>query len=605
MIGKTIGRYYIVEQLGEGGMAEVFRARDLRLERDVAFKMIRLDRVTAPRFVQRFEREARALAQLVHPHIVRVNDYGEEAGVHYLVMDYIPGGTLKHRFDGPVPADVAARLLAPIARALDYAHGQGVLHRDVKPANILLTTSGLPLLSDFGIAKIVQEAHQQDPSLTASGLGLGTPEYTAPEQWIGRVDARSDVYSLGVVFFELVTGRRPYSADTPAGVLVKQATEPLPRPRSLRPDLPERVEQVLLKALARDPDDRYATMGAFALELESLDLHSGRDPEPAAPSTWVSSPSGDVTTPTLTVAADTQATPEPRARRARFIWPVVGMIAVLALSVAALWQQQNQATAGTATAIAVAAVRASDQTQTAFAAQGQATSVAATQHAVAGATDGARTQAVSAALSQTAQAARESSRTAQALATDAALATGTAEAQAAATSVIAASRTALALIQPPCREILVNTRVWQGALTRACLPEARGAGTLALEIAAADWSIVEVYSALIAVEPNRTYEVAYWIRTDLEVNGADLYGRVVAAQYSATAQETQPVTDSRLDTGFGLGASVGGVTPWTYQTYVFTTLPDAAFVRLRGLLGGPVGTARGKMWLQAVRLTAR
>ena len=337
MIGRTFGRYHILEQLGSGGMAEVYRARDLRLEREVAFKIIRLDRLQDPDFVRRFQREARALAQLVHPHIVRVNDFGEEEGLPYLVMDYLPGGTLKHRLGrryGPVEA---ARLLAPIARALAYAHSRGIVHRDVKPANILLTASDNPMLTDFGIAKIVHDT-VTTTSLTAEGMGVGTPEYTAPEQWTGGAEPRSDEYALGVVFYELVTGRRPYTADTPAGVLLKQATEPLPRPRSLAPALPESDEQVLLKALARDPVDRYPTLDVFAEELERI----------SARPVVVEGRQG----PTLLHA------PAPRPRR----WPRLALGAAGALLLGALafgfwsWRTSQQETAAS-TAAARGAIR--------------------------------------------------------------------------------------------------------------------------------------------------------------------------------------------------------------------------------------------------------
>ncbi|MBN2385534.1 MAG: serine/threonine protein kinase [Anaerolineales bacterium] len=269
-IGHSLGRYHILEQLGEGGMATVYRAYDTRLERDVAVKVIRTDLfgpAVLGQILKRFTVEARVLARLTHPNILHVHDFGEQDGTPFLVMDYLPGGTLK-RIPKPLAWGEAARLLLPIAHALRYAHAQGIVHRDVKPSNILVTEGGEPLLSDFGIAKILQV--EETTAVTGTGVGVGTPEYMAPEQWTGQAVPQSDIYSLGVVFYELVTGRKPYMADTPAAILLKQATEPLPSPRRYVPDLPERVEKVLLKALTKNIEDRYADMGTFAGALQTL-----------------------------------------------------------------------------------------------------------------------------------------------------------------------------------------------------------------------------------------------------------------------------------------------------------------------------------------------
>ncbi len=270
LIGQSLGRYHILEPLGEGGMAMVYKAFDTRLERNVAVKIILPSRQQNEKFLKRFEREARALAQLTHPNIVGVIDYGEHDGLPYLVMEYISGGTLKQKLTGkPVPWQEAARVLAPVARALEYAHLHHVIHRDVKPSNILITDSGQPMLTDFGIAKILESEETTD--LTGSSTGVGTPEYMAPEQGLGHaVDQRADIYALGIVLYELIAGRKPYRADTPMAVVLKHVTEPLPRPRQFVPDLPERVEQILIKALAKKPEERYQTMREFAGVLESL-----------------------------------------------------------------------------------------------------------------------------------------------------------------------------------------------------------------------------------------------------------------------------------------------------------------------------------------------
>jgi serine/threonine protein kinase len=273
LIGHSLGRYQILEQLGEGGMAIVYKAYDTRLESDVAVKVIRTERL-APEILQRamkrFEREAKSLAQLTHPNLVKVLDYGEYEGQPYLVMPYLPGGTLKQKIKGqPMPWQEAARLLIPIARALDYAHKRNLIHRDVKPSNILITESGEPMLTDFGVAKIIDEEATLD--LTGTSAAVGTPEYMAPEQATSKnVDRRVDIYALGIVFYEMVTGRRPFQADTPLAVLFKQASEPLPRPSLFVTNLPKSVEKILLKALAKRREDRYQEMGEVANAMESL-----------------------------------------------------------------------------------------------------------------------------------------------------------------------------------------------------------------------------------------------------------------------------------------------------------------------------------------------
>ena len=272
LTGQSLGRYHILEPLGEGGMAVVYKAFDTHLEHEVAVKVIRTEQISPAalsRALNRFEREAKAVAKLDHPNIVKVMDYGDHEGSPYLVMPYLPGGTLKQylKEHGRMAWKDAAHLLIPIAEALDYAHEQKLIHRDVKPSNILLTAKGRPMLTDFGVAKIIDDEMTQD--LTGTSATVGTPEYMAPEQVVSKtVDHRADIYALGVVYYEMVTGRRPYEADTPMAVLFKHASAPLPRPKDLAPDLPDEVEQVLLKALAKRPEDRYQDMGTFAAALE-------------------------------------------------------------------------------------------------------------------------------------------------------------------------------------------------------------------------------------------------------------------------------------------------------------------------------------------------
>jgi serine/threonine protein kinase len=268
MIGKNLGKYQIVEQLGEGGMATVYKAYDQALERYVAIKVIRTASMADPLFLGRFEREAKALAKLDHPYILKVLDYGEQDGVPYLVMPFVGHGTLKQYTSERLPFDRAFAYVLPIAEALSYAHKRHIVHRDIKPANILFGESGEPILSDFGIAKMLDAGEQTQ--LTGSGLGIGTPAYMAPEQWNGVADERTDVYALGIVLYELLTSRCPFQAETPAAILIKQVQDPLPRPRMFAPDLPENVESVIFKALAKDPSLRFQTMEEFIQAMKDV-----------------------------------------------------------------------------------------------------------------------------------------------------------------------------------------------------------------------------------------------------------------------------------------------------------------------------------------------
>jgi serine/threonine protein kinase len=268
--GRRIAQYQIIEKLGQGGMAAVYRAYDTRLERDVAIKVVRKESIPPEqleRILKRFEREAKSLAKFLHPNIVPVHDYGEFEGAPYLAMAYLPGGTLKDKIGSPIPVQEALSYIVPIANALAYAHRRGVIHRDVKPSNILITEDGTVMLSDFGIAQILEESTTQ---LTATGMGVGTPEYMAPEQWQGKATEASDQYALGVVLYELLTGQKPFSAETPLAVALKVMSDPLPKPSEFVNGIPEDVEKMLYKVLARDPQDRYEDMHTLKNALESF-----------------------------------------------------------------------------------------------------------------------------------------------------------------------------------------------------------------------------------------------------------------------------------------------------------------------------------------------
>ena len=269
-IGQIIGRYIIQEKLAEGGMAAVFKAHDTRLDRDVAIKIIRTDTLDTQEFLARFEREAKALAKLQHPNIVNVIDYGDHEGIPYLVMEYISGGTLKDRLGQQASYQEAAALLAPIARALEFAHKKGIIHRDIKPQNILITESGDPMLTDFGIAKIL--GGDDTAEWTQTGLGFGTPGYMAPEQLLGaKSDKRIDIYNMGIVFYEYIAGRKPFRVSDLAEILLKDDEEIAEHLKRFLPTpLPDEVVETLIKALAKNPDDRFQNMGEFASLIEKF-----------------------------------------------------------------------------------------------------------------------------------------------------------------------------------------------------------------------------------------------------------------------------------------------------------------------------------------------
>ncbi len=285
--GQTLGQYQVIAQMGSGGMATVYKAYQPRLDRYVAIKMLHEAFQEDPNFLARFEREAKIVARLEHPHIVQVFDYDEYNGRPYLVMKYVEGRTLKAELDDmPPTTDEILRLMLPIADALDYAHRQGVLHRDIKPSNIIIDASGVPYLTDFGLARM---ALLGDSTLSQDVL-LGTPHYISPEQAMGNrdIDSRTDLYSLGVVLYQLVVGRVPFSADTPFAIIHDQIYRELPLPSSINPRITPAVDAVLVKALAKLPADRYATatemIEAFRRAFEHGEMPVSQATNPEAPS---------------------------------------------------------------------------------------------------------------------------------------------------------------------------------------------------------------------------------------------------------------------------------------------------------------------------------
>ncbi len=273
IIGQSLGKYEIVELVGQGGMARVYKAYQPALDRYVAIKAIssQSEQAADGSFLQRFNTEARLVAKLAHPHIVPVYDFGEDLGWAYIVMEYISGGTVRDRLIKADAAHTTVSLLWALsvieqaAEALHCAHKSKIVHRDVKPGNMLLRDPDQMLLSDFGIATMLEASM----AFSRTGSTVGTPQYMAPEQGLpdGIVDARTDVYALGVVLFQCVTGRLPYVSDNPVGIIMKHIQEPTPRPISIVPSLPPLVNEIILRAMEKDQRNRYQTAADMASDL--------------------------------------------------------------------------------------------------------------------------------------------------------------------------------------------------------------------------------------------------------------------------------------------------------------------------------------------------
>lgn len=275
--GRSLGKYRVLEPLGRGGMARVYRAYHPQLDRYVAIKVLRPDLVDDEEFLTRFRQEAQAVAALRHPNIVRVFDFEADVDMPFMVMELLVGDTLRtrlrdYRLRGErIPDGEAVRILLDVLAGLGYAHGEGMIHRDVKPANILLSHGGQAVLSDFGVAQIVGGTRH-----TVTGVLMGTLNYMAPEQGLeGVCDVRSDVYSLGIVFYEMLTGSPPFDAETPLAILMKHVNDPLPLPRQMDPSILEPLERVVLKALSKDPDDRFQNAEEMAEALDTASQQAG------------------------------------------------------------------------------------------------------------------------------------------------------------------------------------------------------------------------------------------------------------------------------------------------------------------------------------------
>ncbi|RMF76171.1 MAG: serine/threonine protein kinase [Chloroflexi bacterium] len=259
LVGKSLGHYEILAEVGRGGMATVYRARQTSINRIVALKVLPPSLMHDPNFFERFQREVDVIAHLEHPHILPIYDYGQVEGIPFIVMRYLAGGSLSQMIRrGSIPLEWLEKPLTQVAQALDHAHRQGIIHRDLKPGNVMLDEQGNAYLSDFGIARVLGS------EMTGSML-IGTPAYMSPEQANGQpIDGRADIYSLGIVLFELITGSEPYQAETPLALLFKQINEPLPSLSAYRKDVPEAMQDVIDRATAKNPNDRFASAREFA-----------------------------------------------------------------------------------------------------------------------------------------------------------------------------------------------------------------------------------------------------------------------------------------------------------------------------------------------------
>ncbi|HPH94443.1 MAG TPA: serine/threonine-protein kinase [Anaerolineaceae bacterium] len=335
-VGEMVGPYRILQQLGQGGMATVYKAYHAALDRYVAIKVLHPAFTEDPNFQARFQREARLVARLEHPNIVPIYDFAEHEGRPYLVMKFIEGQTLKAVMEARplAPRDIL-RIVEAVGAALSYAHSQGILHRDVKPSNVLMTSGGQIYLADFGLARIAQSGS----STLTSDMLVGTPQYISPEQALSKsdLDERTDIYSFGIMVYEMVVGQVPYNADTPFAVIHDHIYTPLPLPSQVNPQIPPAMERVLLKALAKEKNDRYSDVTAFVTAFSTVMTDELERRESGAPTV-----STAPTPPALPVQDATLPPTQAPVRAARKKWAtwqkVAAVLGVLLLcSCLCLW----------------------------------------------------------------------------------------------------------------------------------------------------------------------------------------------------------------------------------------------------------------------------
>jgi serine/threonine-protein kinase len=324
LVGQMLGQYRLVELIGQGGMATVYRALDTRSLQDVAIKILSGAAVGDRRYVRRFRREAGLVKNVLrHPNIVAVLDYNEVRGLVYLVMPYVQGETLHDRMVRKRVTDAeAARWIDQVAGALDFAHRQGIIHRDVKPSNVIIDQQGDAHLTDFGLARMIEGSH----TLTGSML-MGTPSYVSPEQGRGKhVDGRADEYSLGVVMYQLAAGRVPFEGSTPMATVLMHIQEPVPRPGRFNPNLSPAVEKVIVKAMEKNPDDRFPTLAAMNQAYQAAVKGA-----PQTEAEWLQLRGPGEVAVARKVAQPMEAG-EGGARRSPIVWLLAGMAVALAVA---------------------------------------------------------------------------------------------------------------------------------------------------------------------------------------------------------------------------------------------------------------------------------
>ena len=344
VVGETVGPYQLIEPLGQGGMAAVWKAYHPNLDRYVAIKVLHRALLDDPNFLARFQREARVVARLEHPNIVPVYDFAEHEGFPYLVMKFIEGETLKARLQKrPLSAREISRIIETIGAALAYAHQKGILHRDIKPSNVLLAADGQIYLADFGLARIAQMG---ESSLTADRM-VGTPQYMSPEQALAKpdLDARSDIYSMGVLMYELTVGCVPYNADTPFAVIHDHIYTPLPLPSEKNPQISKSMERVLLKALAKAPEDRFQSVESLVEAFQRAAVEQAAEQtktQPVVFDTLVSATQASIppveADQTRAEVRDSAPIPAQKpTKKKRKLWPFLlaggGLVAVVAVGI--------------------------------------------------------------------------------------------------------------------------------------------------------------------------------------------------------------------------------------------------------------------------------
>ena len=385
LIGKRLGQYEILSKLGSGGMANVYRARQTSVDRDVALKVIRTDLTEDAAFMERFAREARTIASLSHLHILKVFDYGQQDGIAYLVMELLEGGSLNGLIQktGALSLATTARILKQISGALDYAHDKGIVHRDLKSDNVLLDTAENAYLTDFGIARLLNDTSK----MTQTGTIMGTPAYMAPELWTGRAaDKQADIYALGVIVYEMITGNTPFNGDTPFVIMYQHLNE-MPPVDDLKVDHSEEVQEVILKAMAKKSEDRYQSAGALANAFDEAiggiaETKHGVSTKTSAKDIELDfgSPTERLAVPPLPTEANKATVAEklptipptaatvPHKSPSRLGWivtAVVAILVILALLVYPQIQRQQADVASTAQAMAATQTQAAMPTETA------------------------------------------------------------------------------------------------------------------------------------------------------------------------------------------------------------------------------------------------